>query len=175
MKHYLILVLALTLLLPSCKQVEEEKVETLTAASTFYFIRHAEKDRSDANNRDPKLMTEGLERAQKWREVLSNVKFDAIYSTDYNRTKETAQPTADANNLELVSYDPSNLDGVAFLETNRGKNVLVVGHSNTTPMFVNAILDSEKYPKMEDDNNANLYILTVSGSGEIVDVLLKID
>ena len=106
---------------------------------------------------------------------MQNVKFNAVYSTDYNRTKQTAQPTAEMNGLTLTMYDPSNLDGNAFLEANKGKTVLVVGHSNTTPMFVNALLGAEKHPQMADDNNGNLYIVTVSSTGEMSDIVLVIE
>lgn len=171
MKHYFILLLVITFSFLSCAQEIEVPAET----STFYFIRHAEKDRSSEENNDPKLIEAGILRAAKWSLVLQNVKFDAVYSTDYNRTKQTAQPTAEKNGLQLTIYDPSNLDGNAFLEANRGKTVLVVGHSNTTPMFVNAILGAEKHPEIKDDNNANLYIVTVSSTGEMSDIVLVIE
>jgi 2,3-bisphosphoglycerate-dependent phosphoglycerate mutase len=171
MKKYFILLLIVTLSLPLCAQETEVSAET----STFYFIRHAEKDRSNEENRDPKLKEEGILRAAKWSLVLQNVKFNAVYSTDYNRTKQTAQPTAEMNGLTLTMYDPSNLDGNAFLEDNKGKTVLVVGHSNTTPMFVNAVLGAEKHPQMADDNNGNLYIVTVSSTGEMSDIVLVIE
>ena len=143
--------------------------------STFYFIRHAEKDRTNMDDRDPKLKEEGILRAAKWSLVLQNIKFDAVYSTNYKRTKQTAQPTAEKNGLELTMYDPSNLDGKTFLEANKGKTVLVVGHSNTTPAFVNAVLGEQKYQSMADDNNANLYIVTVSSSGEMSDIVLVVE
>jgi 2,3-bisphosphoglycerate-dependent phosphoglycerate mutase len=173
MKNYIILLLALAFNLQSCAQEKEAQVPTET--STFYFIRHAEKDRTNMDDRDPKLKEIGLLRAAKWSLVLQHIKFDAVYSTDYNRTKQTAQPTAEKNGLELTMYDPSNLDGKAFLEINKGKTVLVVGHSNTTPAFVNAILGEQKHQGMADDNNANLYIVTVSPSGEMSDVVLVVE
>lgn len=171
MKNYFILLLVITFSLPSCAQETESSTET----STFYFIRHAEKDRSDKQNRDPKLKEAGILRAAKWSLVLENVKFDAVFSTDYNRTKQTAQPTAEKNGLELTIYDPRNLDGKAFYEANKGKTVLVVGHSNTTPAFVNSVLGKDKHPDIDDNNNANLYIVTISPSGEMSDVVLVID
>ncbi|PTM09271.1 MAG: phosphoglycerate mutase [Bacteroidetes bacterium] len=171
MKNYLILLFLITFSLQSCAQDTQAPAET----STFYFIRHAEKDRTNEENRDPKLKEAGILRAAKWSLVLENVKFDAIYSTDYNRTKQTAQPTAEKNGLELTLYDPSNLDGKAFLDANRGKNVLVVGHSNTTPQFVNAVLGSDKYQDMNDNDNASLFIVTVSPSGEMSAIVLVVD
>lgn len=153
-------------------QTTEKEVEK---SSTFYFIRHAEKDRSDKTNRNPDLIQKGLLRAVKWSYVLDNVSFDAVYSTDYNRTKQTAMPTAEKKGLEITLYDPRNIDAKTFLETNKGKSVLVVGHSNTTPYFVNAVLGNKKYKDIDDSNNANLYIVTVSPSGEISDTLIVID
>ena len=60
--------------------------------TTYYFIRHAEKDRTDPNNANPKLTPKGHQRAVKWSEVFQEVSFDAVYSTDYSRTIETALP-----------------------------------------------------------------------------------
>jgi broad specificity phosphatase PhoE len=173
MKRYVILLLVISLSLPSCAQ--EKEAQSPAETSTFYFIRHAEKDRTNMDDKDPKLKEEGILRAAKWSLVLQHIKFDAVYSTDYNRTKQTAQPTAEKNGLELTMYDPSNLDGKAFLEANKGKTVLVVGHSNTTPAFVNAVLGEQKYQDIADDNNANLYIVTVSPSGEISDMVLVVE
>ena len=53
-------------------------------------------------------------------------------------------------------------DAVAVsLKENAGKNVLVVGHSNSTPSFVNKILKNKTYKQIDDNNNANLYTVTV--------------
>jgi len=130
--------------------------------STFYLIRHAEKDRTNPLNKNPDLTTAGHERAIKWREVLGQIQFDAIYTTDFNRTKQTAYPLARAKNLPLYKYDINTLNLEAFLKQNNGKRLLIVGHSNTTPQFVNAIIGKETYPQMADNNNSNLYIVTVA-------------
>jgi len=129
--------------------------------TTYYFIRHAEKQRTDPTDKDPGLTFQGYKRADAWKEVFKNVKFDAVYSTDYNRTKLTAKPTADANNLPILVYDPRSMYTESFQYNTKGKTVLVVGHSNTTPMFVNKILGEKKYPQIDDSNNSNLYIVTV--------------
>ena len=142
--------------------------------STYYFIRHAEKDRSDDSNQNPHLTQKGKNRAEYWSQVLSNIKFDAIYSTDYYRTKETALPTATKNNLELLLYDPNNINTIQFLKDTKGKNVLIVGHSNSTPKFVNSILGNQTYDMIADNNNANLYIVTVTNS-EVFSQLLFIE
>lgn len=142
--------------------------------TTYYFIRHAEKDRTDPSDKDPHLTQVGIARANRWSDILGEVKFDAIYSTDYHRTKKTALPTATKNNLELKIYDPKNIDVTSFMQETKGQTVLIVGHSNTTPAFVNKILGQIKYEDINDSNNGNLYIVTVNGT-TIIDQLLVIN
>ncbi len=155
------------------KQVEESKVHLNN--TTYYLIRHAEKDRSDPSDKDPKLTETGLKRAEKWAEVLKDVGFDMVYSTNYNRTKATAQPIATANKLEIEIYDPNNLYDQEFQKKTKGKTVLIVGHSNTTPAFVNTIMKNEKYQDLPDDENAGLFIVTVSPNKTISTQLLYIN
>ncbi|WP_299528073.1 histidine phosphatase family protein, partial [uncultured Lutibacter sp.] len=126
--------------------------------TTYYFIRHAEKERTDKTNENPNLTENGQQRAENWSTVFKNVDFDLIYSTNYNRTIETATPTSESKSLEIKFYNPNELYNDDFKLTTKNKTVLVVGHSNTTPLFVNAILENEKYAEIEDLNNSNLYI-----------------
>lgn len=148
--------------------------DKLSETTTYYFIRHAEKDRSNPSEKDPHLKAEGLQRAQNWSDILQHVPFDAVYSTDYNRTKETAQPTAEKNRLEIITYSVSTSYDEAFKTATKGKIVLVVGHSNTIPDFVNAAIGHEKYNDIEDTNNGNLYVVTISND-IISDLVLTIN
>ncbi|MGK0254840.1 MAG: 2,3-bisphosphoglycerate-dependent phosphoglycerate mutase [Mariniflexile sp.] len=148
--------------------------EESSELTTYYFIRHAEKDRSDINNKNPHLTAVGKTRAQNWNSILKHITFDAVYSTDYYRTIETAQPTAKSNNLEVIMYNPSSIEIVDFLNETKGKTVLIVGHSNTTPMFVNKVIASEKHKDIDDNNNGNLYIITII-NGKISDQVLTIN
>ena len=77
-------------------------------------------------------------------------------------------PTAKANNLEIQYYNPFKIKIEEFIETTKGETVLVVGHSNTTPQFVNKILEESKY------DNANLYKVTLSKNGKTSE-LSKVD
>lgn len=158
MKYLLILLLSLTTVF----QLQSQEVDTKdTTTTTYYLIRHAEKERSDKTNRDPHLTEAGKQRAENWAKILKEVKFDMVYSTNYNRTKETAAPTAKANSVEVSFYDPRDMKLKEFMVNTKGKTVLVVGHSNTTPMFTNGLLGEKKYEDIADNNNANLYIVTV--------------
>ena len=60
-----------------------------------------------------------------------------------------------------------------FINNTKGKTVLVVGHSNTTPSFVNKVLNEEKYQNINDSVNGNLYIVTIKNQSK-TDYLLSI-
>ena len=168
MKFILITIIVLFSLSLNSQDNSDSKI------STYYFIRHAEKDRSDNTNSNPHLNEKGKHRAEKWNEVFSNIKLDAIYSTNFFRTKETALPIAIKNSQELTIYNPRELNINAFLKNTYGKKILIVGHSNSTPTFVNSILGNKKYDMIDDNNNANLYIVTIADS-VIADQLLVIE
>ncbi|MDC6388336.1 phosphoglycerate mutase family protein [Maribacter sp. PR1] len=129
--------------------------------STFYLIRHAEKDRSNPEDADPELSQKGLGRAMHWAEILNEVDLDAIYSTDYNRTSMTAAPTSVKKNIDVQYYDPRIMDIDQFKIDNLNKKVLVVGHSNTTPEFANLLLGEEKYTQIDDSENGTLFIVNI--------------
>jgi len=165
MKKFLLLFVITLIIVSSC---------TSDKTTTYYLIRHAEKERTDKTNKNNDLNDKGKERAKKWANYFKDIHLDAIYSTHYNRTQQTAKPTADSKNLDILSYNPNKLYDAIFKENTTGKTVLVVGHSNTTPMFVNAILKEKKYKWMKDDDNSSLYIVTLRGDKK-TSTVLKID
>lgn len=150
-----IIFIAVILCTLSCKDV------TNTESTVYYLIRHAEKNRS-VNHEDPELTNKGLERANNWATIFKDVKFDYIYSTTYKRTMQTSTPTANSKKIEILNYDANQLNDKDFQEKTKGKTVLVVGHSNTTPAFVNAIIGENKYQDINDKDNGKLFIVTLN-------------
>ena len=149
--------------LTSCKDDQKANEEPVdVGASTFYLIRHAEKDRSNPENTDPELSQKGLGRAMHWAEILSEVQIDAIYSTDYQRTAMTAAPTSVKKDVDVIYYDPSIIDIEQFKADNLNKNVLVVGHSNTTPEFTNQLIGEDKYYTLDDGDNGSMFIVQIT-------------
>ncbi len=130
----------------------------------IYLIRHAEKDRSDIKNRNPELNDLGKKRALKWVQVFKNIELDKIYSTNYNRTIQTVTPISEENNIDISIYSPSKINYKNFISNNFGSKVLVVGHSNTIPFFVNGLINKEFYQQIDDLNNSNLYVVTICGN-----------
>ena len=148
---------------------------TDSKVSSFYFIRHAEKDTSNPADRDPDLVMEGVLRAARWSSIFNRIDFDIIYSTDYKRTRNTALPIAEKKKLPLTYYSPNGFDSVDFVKKNAGKTVLIVGHSNTVPAMVNALIGKNQYKQITETNYANLYIINITESGEIIHQLLAIE
>ena len=162
--HTLIWGIALLLALGCKEDNRSAQPAAPVQISTFYLIRHAEKDRSDPENLDPELNQKGMGRAMHWAEILSDVPMDAVYTTDYERTSMTAAPISVKQDITVQYYDPETLDVVQFKLDNLGKNVLVVGHSNTTPALVNKLIGEERYGPMDDSDNGSLFIVQLFGS-----------
>lgn len=141
-------IIILVLFLTSCKSV-------------FYVVRHGEKVDNSAN---PQLSELGQQRAEDLKKTLTDKHISQIYSTNYFRTKNTAKPLSDAIGVPIVLYTPSPADSMrAFVEKLKkikGKNVLVVGHSNTTKFVVNGLLERDTLrTDIADNDYDNLYIV----------------
>jgi 2,3-bisphosphoglycerate-dependent phosphoglycerate mutase len=147
-----------------CSSDEDTKNITIPqsqeAKTVIYLIRHAEKADASAN---PNLSEAGLQRAQNWAVILQDVAFDAFYSTDYNRTRQTIQPTADNNGHDLILYNPDTFSLESVINDHLGKSIMIVGHSNTIPQLINQFLGEDIYPVMAETEFGNLYKITIQG------------
>ena len=77
---------------------------------TIYLVRHSEKDYSSKNSLDLPLSKCGEQRSHDLSNFLNNIHLDAVYCTDYKRTRDTALPTAIAKNIDVTLYDNNNLN-----------------------------------------------------------------
>ena len=143
--------------------------------TSLYLIRHAEKVRDNSENKNPHLNAKGLLRANKWKDILKHVKFDKVISTNLFRTLETASPISKSNDLKINTYVPSKEFYENFIKQNTGKTILIVGHSNTTPSFVNSLIEEDFYKDIKDDNNGNLYHVYKCGNSSPNHVLYYIN
>lgn len=142
---------------------------TADTATTFILVRHAETAGTSSNRG---LSSAGQARAEELSRILNNVPLSAVFSTDYNRTKNTAAPTTTSQSLTTEIYDPFELE--PFVEENLidhlGEIILVVGHSNTTPSLVNELIGENTYSDFSESEYDNLFIVTVfeQGRAEVV-------
>jgi broad specificity phosphatase PhoE len=126
---------------------------------TLYLVRHAEKASDGSNN--PDLTPAGHERAETLAGWLQAKPVQAIWSSDYQRTQQTAAPLAALTGLPVTSYDPRDGEGLAVLLVDQGLNALVVGHSNTIPELAAQLCSCEVAP-MDDNEYGRLLVVTVS-------------
>lgn len=127
--------------------------------TTFYFIRHAEKE-SDGT-RDPELSELGKQRAINYIKYFKKIKIDSIFSTNFKRTLNTVKPLASTLGLEPILYSPYKMNHKAFVENHKDQTILIVGHSNTTPDFANKIIEKMTYSQMTEDNFSDIYKVTI--------------
>ena len=66
---------------------------------------------------------------------------NAIYSTNTNRTRKTAEPLATTLGLAITPYDDSDVNRFAHdvLKEYIGQSVFIVGHSPKVPQIVDAL------------------------------------
>ena len=134
-------------------------------ATTYYVVRHAEKETTSTMSSDVPLSEEGKQRAVALKDVLQNERISEIYSTNYIRTKSTAQPLADALGLTVQIYNPGDSVFMNRLKRINNSNVLIVGHSNTVDDLVNTIAGEKLVPgDLADSQYGNLFILKKKGS-----------
>ncbi|HEX8060297.1 MAG TPA: phosphoglycerate mutase family protein [Cyclobacteriaceae bacterium] len=123
-----------------------------SAQTTFILVRHAEKETGN----DPVLTTAGQQRALSLVKLLEQQKVDAIYSTNFNRTKSTVKPLADAKGINIQSYEKEP-DIEKLLKA--GGTVVICGHSNTIPALANKLLGKQQFTNYADDDYGNLLII----------------
>ena len=163
-------IITLTVLVVSfiaCKPtVKLSTSSTTTGSSTIYLVRHAEKM---SEGDDPDLTKDGRKRAKELAKVIQDVTLHAVYSSNYLRTKNTAKPVAEDHGLPIMPYNPRELDSFAskLKDAHKSHNVLVVGHSNSTPSLVNALIGDEKYENLGEKIYDRLYIVMIDTSGQI--------
>ena len=162
---------------------ESRKRQLLTAALSFfwaisatgadepspyalYLVRHAEK----ADGPDPGLTPAGVARAEWLSDWLSQREVAAVWSSDYRRSRQTADPAASALGLSVQLYDPRHLEEQDRTLLSRAENALVVGHSNTTPELATMLCQCPVSP-MSDSEYDHIIVVTVQGAQRTVSEL----
>ena len=139
----------------------------MAGSTTVILVRHAEKAAEPAA--DPPLTAAGAARANALAELVKDAGIKAIFSTQFVRTRSTAQPIATRLGLPVQIVDArapghARLVADSILKTHRGQTVLVVGHSNTVPEIVAALGAPQPAP-ICDDGYDSIFIVTVPTAG----------
>lgn len=129
------------------------------SSTTAFVLRHAEKT---PGGNDPPLSPEGQLRAQELIQVAGQAGVTVIYATQFVRTQQTAQPLANHLGIDINIFNvTANAQQYAedlvnhILTEHSGEVVLIVSHSNTVHLIVEALgansinpLDGNEYDKL---------------------------
>jgi phosphohistidine phosphatase SixA len=131
------------------------------------------------------LTASGVARSQTLARLLSNAGVKAIFTSQYTRTKQTAEPLATKLGLTVTSFtlklNPSNPRQIAEESTaevtnkileRAGQSVLVVGHSNSIPDVIK-MLGGDVVPTIDERKFDDLFIVTVYAKGKAKVVQMK--
>jgi broad specificity phosphatase PhoE len=138
------------------------------APSTLVLlVRHAEKAPGTG---DVPLSEAGNARARALAEVGRESAIESIITTQFARTRQTAEPLAAALRItpQVVPAQADvarhAADVAAAVRQQAGKAVLVVGHSNTIPSIV-AALGGPRFPDLCEAEYDRLFLVIIDVEG----------
>lgn len=134
--------------------------------TTIWLVRHAEKEAEPAD--DPGLTKQGQQRAKDLMQTLKHEKIFGVYVTPLKRTGLTAKPIIEKYILVPQVYNTTDYKGFAnkVLHDYYGKNVLIVGHSNTIIPIIVAFGGSRPFSTLADDDYDMLFKLTLKNGSK---------
>lgn len=151
----------------SANRISEEPFKV----TTVFLVRHAEKAATPPG--DPSLTASGKTRARNLARILEKAGIKAIFTSQFQRTRATAQPLATTlgitSTVVQIQTDPSDpnkvsdqsiKDLVGRINQHSGESVLVVGHTNTIPELIGK-LNGDLMPVILETEFDNLFIVTV--------------
>jgi len=181
MKRSSTILLTLMVLVAVCWQIALGQEEF--KPTTVFLVRHAEKENEP--KQDPPLKKEGVARSQELAHMLSTAGIKAIYTSQFVRTKQTAEPLAAKTGLSAIVLtlkpNPDNPRLIAEESTAElvnkilerpGDSALVIGHSNWIPDVIK-MLGGDVVPTIDEQKFDDLFIVTVYGKGKAKVVQMK--
>ncbi|HVF23774.1 MAG TPA: phosphoglycerate mutase family protein [Pyrinomonadaceae bacterium] len=150
--------------------------QTAEPVTTVFLVRHSE--RAEEPRQDPPLTEQGVARSQALARLLSAAGIKAIYTSQFARTKLTAEPLAKQLNITAtpisLKSNPTNPRQIAEESTKEtvdkilshaGGSVLVVGHSNSIPDVIK-MLGGDVAPAIDEKKFDDLFVVTVYSKGK---------
>ena len=132
-------------------------------ARTIYLVRHADKVSEDT---DSPLSEAGLTRAKCLAKTLEDAQIQQIFTSDLQRTQQTAAPLAEKLAPEAGGR-PDRQAGRPdqAIRSSKARSVLVVWHDATLPGILRALGAPEIVPIAHTEYD-RFFILTLAGDGK---------
>lgn len=167
-----LLLVVFFLLQPAAANVENQD-DAPSQITTVFLVRHAEK--ADAPRENPPLNEAGMKRAKTLARMLSKAGIKAIYTSQFLRTKQTAEPlatqlgiTPNAVTLNPSSTNPREISAESIKaivtdiqKRHAGKAVLVIGHTNSVPPVIK-MLRGDVIPTIDEQTFDDMFIVTIN-------------
>jgi phosphohistidine phosphatase SixA len=129
---------------------------------TIYLVRHADKVSEDT---DAPLSDAGRVRAKCLARTLENARIQQIFTSDLQRTQQTAVPLAEKLRLKLVAIPIGKPDDlVDAIRSSPAASVLVIWHDATLPKILRALGAPQIIPIAHTEYD-RLFVLTLVGDG----------
>jgi phosphohistidine phosphatase SixA len=132
-------------------------------ARTIYLVRHADKVSEDT---DSPLSDAGRVRAKCLAKTLEDAQIQRIFTSDLQRTQQTAAPLAEKLHLKPVAIPIGKPDDlIEAIRSSKAKSVLVVWHDATLPKILSALGAPEIVPIAHTEYD-RFFVLTLAGDGK---------
>jgi broad specificity phosphatase PhoE len=140
-------------------------VSVASAEPLVVIARHAEK--AATGGKDPDLTSAGRARAEALARILKDTGISAIFTTEFKRTQETAEPTAKITGVTPTIVPGKDIPGlVAKLHQLTG-NALVIAHGDTIPDIVKALGISTPI-QIPDNDYDELFVITLGDKPQLL-------
>ena len=144
---------------------------------TLLLVRHANIDTQTPRTDATPLTPAGQIRANEFARIGVSAGAMSVYHSGVVRTEQTAAPLAAARSLTAKKAPNVVADPVAFktevMSAVAGAVVVVVGHSNTVRLMVEALGATFPGADIDDTEFDNLFVVMVPAQGETGVVRLK--
>jgi phosphohistidine phosphatase SixA len=126
---------------------------------TIFFVRHADKVSDDT---DAPLSDAGHHRAECLADTLADAHIEQIFTSDLQRTQQTAAPLAEKLHVKPTAIPLSTPDQlVDAIRSSKAANVLVVWHDMTLPKIMQA-LGAPAITPIEHTEYDRFFLLTLT-------------
>lgn len=161
----------LTLLLPlSVALMAAAPSSPAASATVVILVRHAERAPGSG---DPPISEAGQARARAVAELGKAAGVQVIVTTQFQRTRQTAAPLAEALGITPVVVSTQGGDAAKHIadvatavRQHSGKTILVVGHSNTVTAIVGA-LGGPKLGDLCDPEYDAVFTVIIDAEGDV--------
>lgn len=135
--------------------------------TVVYVIRHAEKDLTNPDDKDPPLTPEGYARAEKLVQQLDGVEVNAVYSTPLQRSRNTIKPLSEKYKLPIQPYTWHQNEATAktILDKHRGQTVVLCGHQDNILPLIEKLGAKPPMQKIGAEEYDKLFKVTIPETG----------